>query len=439
MAFYICSNCGYGSATFLGKCPECGEWNTLKQQQGFSDDSKKKKTNPQDLNVKSFEEVIAKHDKRRHPTGIHEFDRVLGGGIPSDGVILLTGEPGIGKSTLLLQALSKQNALYISGEESAEQIKERIDRLKMPHENLMFSDTLQVESIIEGFESLKSKPNVLVVDSIQMLYSRGVESMTGSVSQLRETILQLVQFAKKNHVALILIGHITKEGDVAGPKIVEHMVDTVLSFEGDKISHFRILRATKNRFGSTDEIGIFEMKGEGLSEVTNPLAFVSPGDNDASSDNTPTTGRAVAGVIEGKRPLFFEIQSLTVHTSLPVPRRVARGVEYNKLLLLLAVMKRHMRIDTDTYDIYVNVAGGVDVKSPASDLAILASLISSIKDKPIPKSAVFVGEVGLLGEVRSAYSEDKILAESKRIGLTKYVNSKNLKKHCRNLLSLFGS
>ena len=275
MSFYICSNCGFGSATFIGKCPDCGEWNTLKQQQGFSDDPKKKKSSPQIFAVKSFGEVIAKHEKRRLPTGIHEFDRVLGGGIPSDGVILLTGEPGIGKSAILLQALANQSALYISGEESAEQIKERIDRISLPHSDLMFSDTLQVESIIEGFSKLENKPQVMVVDSIQMLYSRGVESMTGSVSQLRETILQLVQFAKKNHVALILVGHITKDGDVAGPKLVEHMVDTVLSFEGDKISHFRILRANKNRFGSTDEIGIFEMKGKGLEEVTNPLAFIS--------------------------------------------------------------------------------------------------------------------------------------------------------------------
>jgi len=431
MSFYICSNCGFGSATFIGKCPDCGEWNTLKQQQGFSDDPKKKKSSPQIFAVKSFGEVIAKHEKRRLPTGIHEFDRVLGWGIPSDGVILLTGEPGIGKSTILLQALANQSALYISGEESAEQIKERIDRISLPHSDLMFSDTLQVESIIEGFSKLENKPQVMVVDSIQMLYSRGVESMTGSVSQLRETILQLVQFAKKNHVALILVGHITKDGDVAGPTLVEHMVDTVLSFEGDKISHFRILRANKNRFGSTDEIGIFEMKGKGLEEVTNPLAFIS----DEKSSLT-SAGRAVAGVIEGKRPLFFEIQSLAVHTSLPVPRRVARGIEYNKLLLLLAVMKRHMRIDPDSYDIYVNVAGGVDVKSPAVDLAVLASLISSIKDLPVPAQSVFVGEVGLLGEVRSTFGEDKILSESKRIGLIKNFTSKI--GHCHNLLNIFG-
>lgn len=431
MSFYICSNCGYGSATFIGKCPDCGQWNTLKQQQGFSDDPKKKRASPQSFSVKSFGEVIAKHDKRRLPTGIHEFDRVLGGGIPSDGVILLTGEPGIGKSTLLLQALSNQNALYVSGEESAEQIKERIDRISLPHSNLMFSDTLQVESIIEGFDKLQNKPQVMVIDSIQMLYSRGVESMTGSVSQLRETILQLVQFAKKNHVALILVGHITKDGDVAGPKLVEHMVDTVLSFEGDKISHFRILRANKNRFGSTDEIGIFEMKGKGLEEVTNPLAFITDTESAKLS-----VGRAVAGVIEGKRPLFFEIQSLAVHTSIPVPRRVARGIEYNKLLLLLAVMKRHMRIDPDSYDVYVNVAGGVDVKSPAVDLAILASLISSIKDLPVPSRSVFVGEVGLLGEIRSTYGEEKILSESKRIGLAKNFTSKI--GHCYNLMSIFG-
>ncbi len=433
MSFFICSSCGFGSATFIGKCPDCGEWNTLKQQQGFSNDPKKQKSKQQDFIVKNFEEVIAKHEKRRLLTGIHEFDRVLGGGIPSDGVILLTGEPGIGKSTLLLQALAKQDALYISGEESAEQIKERMDRLNIKNNNLKFSDTLQVESIVEGYKKIENPPKIIVIDSIQMLYSRGIESMTGSVSQLRETILQLVQFAKKNHVALILVGHITKDGDVAGPKLVEHMVDTVLGFEGDKISHFRILRASKNRFGSTDEIGIFEMKGVGLVEVTNPLAFVSMTDSDVSKLEA-NIGKAIAGVIEGKRPLFFEIQSLAVRTSIPVPRRVCKGIDYNKLLLLLAVMKKHMRIDADMFDVYVNVAGGVDVKSPSVDLAVLASLVSSIKDIPIPHHAVFVGEVGLLGEIRPAFGEDKILSESERIGLKKSFTSKLMK--CQNLLDV---
>lgn len=429
MTFFICAKCGFGSATFMGKCPDCGEWNSLKKQAGFSDNPKGKKSQKfQPFDIKSFDEVIAHHEKRRLETSIHEFDRVLGGGIPSDGVILLTGEPGIGKSTLLLQALAKQDALYISGEESAEQIKERIDRLKMPFAKLKFSDTLHVESIVEGFKQLENPPKIIVVDSIQMLYSTTIETSSGSVSQLRETILQLVQFAKKNHVALILVGHITKDGDVAGPKLVEHMVDTVIGFEGDKISHFRILRASKNRFGSTDEIGIFEMTGDGLAQVTNPLAFVT-----TETNTTKTVGRTIAGVLEGKRPLFFEVQSLAVSTTLPVPRRVARGVEYNKVLLMLAVMKRHMRIDPDTYDIYVNVAGGVDVKSPAADLALLVSLISAIKDISIPQSSVFVGEVGLLGEIRSTYGQDRILAESKRMGLLKTFS--NDLKHVSNILN----
>ena len=420
MTFYICSNCGFGSATFLGKCPECSQWNTLKQHADPNVDPKKKRSKAQDLNVKTFGSVTAHKKMRRLPTGIHEFDRVLGGGIPSDGVILLTGEPGIGKSTILLQALAGQDALYVSGEESAEQIKERIDRLKISHDSLQFSDTLQVESIVEGWASLEHKPNILVIDSLQMIYSRTIESNSGSVSQLRETALQLVRFAKEQHVALIIVGHITKDGDVAGPKMVEHMVDTVLTFEVDKISHFRILRATKNRFGSTDEIGIFEMTGDGLSQVTDPLAFVTQ-DKDALKSTTP--GKAVAGVFEGKRPLFFEIQCLAVQSSLPIPRRVARGVDYNKLLLLLAVMKRHMKINPDTFDIYINVAGGVDIKSPSADLAVLAAIVSSIQNIPVPPFSLFIGEVGLLGEIRKTMGQEKILSEGERIGLTRAITS----------------
>lgn len=432
MAFFICSNCGFGSATFIGKCPDCGEWNTLKQARGIEEKASRKSDKTEEIRITHFSEVASnKGAMVRLPTHIHEFDRVLGNGFVPGQVVLLTGEPGIGKSTLLLQSINAMRALYISGEESAAQIKDRADRLKTTLAQCAFSDTLQIEGIISGIHAMKDKPDVVVVDSIQMLYSKIQEGTPGSLTQLRECVLQLVRLAKEGHIAMILIGHVTKDGDIAGPKIVEHMVDTVLTFEGEKVSQFRILRATKNRFGSTDEIGIFEMTGIGLQQVDNPLAFVNQGEPE---DQVP--GRAIAGVIEGMRPLFFEVQTLATKTSLPVPRRVVHGIDYNKVLLLLAVLKRHMGIATDMYDVYVNVAGGVDVKSPSADLAVVASIISSVKDIALPTDAVFVGEVGLLGEIRKVHGQERVASEALRIGLKNQYTPKSI-KNCRQLLTLF--
>lgn len=433
MSFFICSNCGYGSATLIGKCPDCGQWNTLKQARGIEEKSKRKSDKTSDFSTSKFVDItVNTQTKERLPTHIQEFDRVIGQGFVPGQVVLLTGEPGIGKSTLLLQALQKVHALYISGEESASQIKHRADRLKTNLDNCTFSDTLQIEGIIAGIEAMETKPEIVVIDSIQMLYSKLQEGTPGSVSQLRECVLQLVRLAKEKHIAMILIGHVTKDGDVAGPKIVEHMVDTVLSFEGEKVSHFRILRANKNRFGSTDEIGIFEMTSTGLAEVDNPLVFVSQGDG--KETNVP--GRSIAGVMEGKRPLFFEVQSLATKTSLPMPRRVVNGIDYNKVLLLLAVIKRHMGVHLDMYDVYVNVAGGVDIKSPAADLAVIASIISSVKDVALPGESVFIGEVGLLGEVRKVVGLEKVSAEAKRIGLSHQYTPATI-RNCKELLKLF--
>ncbi|MBP6993766.1 DNA repair protein RadA [Candidatus Woesebacteria bacterium] len=433
MSFFICSNCGYGSATFIGKCPDCNEWNTLKQARGMDEKSKRKSDKTSAFATANFADIsVNTKTKERLPTHIHEFDRVIGAGFVPGQVALLTGEPGIGKSTLLLQALQKVRALYISGEESASQIKHRAERLKVNLDTCTFSDTLQIEGIIAGIEAMDVKPEIVVIDSIQMLYSKIQEGTPGSVSQLRECALQLVRLAKEKHIAMILIGHVTKDGDVAGPKIVEHMVDTVLSFEGEKISHFRILRANKNRFGSTDEIGIFEMTSTGLAEVNNPLAFVSQGDGNEM--NVP--GRSIAGVMEGKRPLFFEVQSLASKTTLPMPRRVVNGIDYNRVLLILAVIKRHMGIHLEAYDVYVNVAGGVDIKSPAADLAVIASIISSVKDVALPVDSVFIGEVGLLGEVRKVAGLDKVSAEAKRIGLSKQFTPATT-RNCKGLLSIF--
>jgi DNA repair protein RadA/Sms len=440
MSFFICSSCGFGSASFIGKCPDCGEWNTLKRAQGMEEKTGRKSGQTDSFQSTKLSEVkVMNKTGQRHSTGIHEFDRVLGGGFVPGHVVLLTGEPGIGKSTLLLQALSKLTTLYISGEESASQIKDRADRLKVDVSKFVFSDTLQVEGIVSGISSLTMEgnassgklptqegegvmPDLIVIDSIQMIYSKLQEGTPGSVAQMRECALQLVRLAKEKHIAMIFIGHVTKDGDIAGPKIIEHMVDTVLSFEGEKVSHFRVLRANKNRFGSTDEIGIFEMSGEGLKEVTNPLAFVQEIDTKSA-----TPGRAIAGVLEGKRPIFFEIQSLASPTTLAMPRRVVNGVDYNKVQLLLAVIRKHLHIPLDGYDIYVNVIGGIKVESPAADLAIIASVVSSVKETPLPTTALFTGEVGLLGEVRKGYGLDRVVAEAKRIGLTQTYSPTNIK------------
>lgn len=434
MSFFICSECGYGSATFIGKCPDCGQWNTLKQARGVDEKQTRKSGKTETFTLTQFTQVATGEKSAvRIPTHIHEFDRVLGNGFVPGQVVLLTGEPGIGKSTLLLQSINSVRALYISGEESASQIKDRASRLKVSLVECTFSDTLQIEGIIAGIDNLKVKPEVVVIDSIQMLYSKLQDSTPGSITQLRECVLQLVRLAKEQHIAMILIGHVTKDGDIAGPKIVEHMVDSVLTFEGEKVSQFRILRATKNRFGSTDEIGIFEMTATGLVQVDNPLAFV----NQENPEDHRVPGRAIAGVMEGMRPLFFEVQTLATKTTLPVPRRVVHGIDYNKVLLLLAVLKRHMGIRTDDYDVYVNIAGGVDVKSPSVDLAVIASVVSSVKDVPLPARTVFIGEVGLLGEVRKVHGQERIASEASRIGLKEQYTPKTT-PNCKELLRLIG-
>ncbi|MFN4212380.1 MAG: DNA repair protein RadA [Microgenomates group bacterium] len=428
MAFYICSNCGYGCASWLGRCPDCGQWNTLKEQP----DSDKGKTDGKEAIKKLTVTPLIKikpQTNQRIKTGIFEFDRVLGGGLIPGEVILLTGEPGVGKSTLLLQSLQNLRSLYISGEESAEQVKNRAERLNVNVNNFLISDTLQVEGIIEGIKELTNKIDILVIDSIQTVYSKEVESPTGSISQLKESTGKLINFAKRQKLPIILVGHITKEGEIAGPKTLEHMVDCVLNFEGEKISQFRLLRATKNRFGPTDEIGIFEMKTDGLKEITNPLVFVN-------KQEKTTSGKAIVGTVEGKRPLFFEIQTLVTPTQLAFPRRVVAGLDYNKVLLLLAVTKKQLFLPIDKYDVYVNVTGGVSIKSTASDLGLIASLISSFKNIPTPANSVFIGEVSLLGEVRRVYFEEKIIKEAKRLGFKKIFSATNIGK-IKNLKNIF--
>ncbi|MBI2641893.1 DNA repair protein RadA [Candidatus Roizmanbacteria bacterium] len=415
MAFFICSNCGYGSASWLGRCPDCAQFNTFVSQPSMGPDSKGSKEGVKKMRLTPFKQIgrlkqnVPTKKQGRLKTGIFEFDRVLGGGIVPGEVILLSGEPGVGKSTLLLQSLFRLKTAYISGEEAAEQIKDRAQRLGVRLDNLFFSDDLQVEGIVEGIEDLSDTVEVVVIDSIQTIYSKSVNAPAGNISQLRECANQLTNLAKKLKIGLIIIGHITKGGEIAGPKTLEHLVDCVINFEGERVSNFRLLRASKNRFGPTDEVGIFEMTQKGLAEVTNPLVFLEQKD-------TQEVGKAVVGVVEGQRSLYFEIQTLVVPTILAFPRRVVKGLDYNKVLLLLAVIRKHLGLPLDKFDIYVNVIGGVDIRSTASDLGLVASLLSSLKNIPVPKKSLFIGEVGLLGEVRKTLFEDKIIKEARRLG-----------------------
>lgn len=428
MPYFICSNCGYGSASWLGRCPDCGQWNTLTERKDITG---LQKGEPQNFDLTPLSS-IKMSKKNRLPTGIFEFDRVLGGGFVPGEVILLTGEPGIGKSTLLLQSLQHLKTIYISGEESVEQIKERAHRLKINLKSFLFSNTLQVEGIIKGIEDFKKPIDIIVVDSIQTIYSQNIDSTPGAISQLKESTEKLIKLAKKIKIPFILIGHITKGGEIAGPKTLEHLVDCVIAFEGEKVSPFRILRAAKNRFGSTDEIGIFEMKHNGLQEVNNPTIFLE-------NESDKTSGKAIAGISEGKRSLFFEIQTLAVPTVLAVPRRVVKGVDYNKVLLLLAVTRKLLNLQLDKFDVYINVVGGVEIKSTAADLAIVASVFSSFYNILIPKKTVFCGEVGLLGEVRKVFFEEKIITDARRLKFQQIFSFNNLKtiKDLKKIISSY--
>ena len=385
MALFICSNCGYGSASWMGRCPDCQNWNTFVEQVEEKR-SKNKKADKLELTPLSDIKQVRKEKK---PTGLDEFDRVVDGGIVKGEVILLTGEPGVGKSTLLLQALKKLKTIYISGEESADQVQDRAQRLKINLRNIFYSNNLQVEAIVEAVSDRKDDIDIVVADSIQTLSSLEFNKPAGSINQLKTVTSKLTKMAKSLNIPVVIIGHITKGGAIAGPKTLEHLVDCVLVFEGEKTSNHRILRATKNRFGNIEEIGIFEMKQPGLSQVNDPAAFLESSDEQA-------IGKAIVGVSEGKRTLFFEIQALASYSNMSYPRRVVKGIHYNKLLLILAVLKKQLNIPIDRYDVYVNVVSGVSVKSTAADLGIAASLISSIRNVQIPNKTVFISEVRLL-------------------------------------------
>lgn len=412
---FVCQNCGYESIQWLGKCPSCGSWNT------FSEEFEKKTKSKSGSSKISVSEKLFNINKKvdlktfRVKTGISEFDRVLGGGLIQGSVILIAGDPGIGKSTLILQAVSKLNTkvIYVTGEESLEQISLRASRLKVQNENLFILPETNLNLILEIFE--REAPSVVVIDSIQTIYRDELDGSPGTIGQIRECTASLMEYAKKNNVAVIIIGHITKDGLIAGPKALEHIVDTVIQFSGEKNYSFRILRAIKNRFGSTNEIGIFEMQENGLKEVENPSqVFLAEREYGAS-------GSVVTSIIEGTRPLLVEVQALVTASGYGMAQRVTTGFDSRRLSILLAVIEKRLNFKLSQFNVFLNVAGGVEIDEPAADLAACIAIISSIKDIPADSLTCVVGEVGLGGEIRAVSYIEKRIQEAQKLGFKKII------------------
>ncbi|MDX9872296.1 MAG: DNA repair protein RadA [Clostridia bacterium] len=410
---YVCQNCGFETMRWLGRCPECETWNSLVEE--LEKSAKAGRKIKEDGRKPASLEHIAPLGIERIDLGLSELNRVLGGGLVPGTAVLLAGDPGIGKSTLALQAAANvaaqaKEVLYISGEESAQQIKLRADRMNLSANKVLVWSETDLEAIEEEIRSLR--PALVVVDSIQTVCTKELESAPGSVGQIREGTARLVSLAKEFHIPVIIVGHVTKEGSIAGPRVLEHMVDTVLYFEGERFYQYRILRAIKNRFGSTFEIGVFEMKNEGLAEIINPsLFFLAERPNIAP-------GSVVAACMEGSRPLLVEIQALVSQSAFGQPRRMTTGIEYNRANLILAVLEKRVGLNFSSQDVYLNIVGGVKIQEPALDLAIALSAASSLKNKPAPTGLVAMGEIGLTGEVRGVSHLSKRLQEAKKLGFT---------------------
>ncbi|NYT65791.1 DNA repair protein RadA [Alcaligenaceae bacterium] len=410
---YVCSSCAGVCPKWEGKCPHCGSWNTLQEQRESGVSTHRFAPLAGAAPVRSLAEIEAR-ELPRQPTGLPEFDRVLGGGLVTGAVVLIGGDPGIGKSTLLLQALvslsQAVDVLYVTGEESAEQVALRARRLELPTGNVDLLAEIRLESIIGVLTD--KKPAVAVIDSIQTLYSSELSAAPGSVSQVRECAAQLTRLAKQTGISIVFIGHVTKDGTLAGPRVLEHIVDTVLYFEGDTHSSFRLIRAFKNRFGAVNELGVFAMTDRGLRGVNNPSAlFLSQ-----HEQNVP--GSCVMATQEGTRPLLVEIQALVDTAHVPNPRRLSVGLEASRLAMLLAVMHRHAGVVTYDQDVFVNAVGGVKITEPAADLPVLLAIMSSLQNKPLPPGLVVFGEVGLAGEIRPAPRGQERLREAAKLGFS---------------------
>ena len=417
-SIFFCQNCGHEESKWLGQCPACGEWNTFVEERidsgvtkGTTAASRAVRDSVREAKVMPLTEVTANDDERCE-TGIRELDRVLGGGIVPGSLVLVGGDPGIGKSTLLLQVCQRmarmKKILYISGEESQAQIKLRANRMGKFTPNLLLLCETSLETIRGVIE--KERPELVIIDSIQTMYSEDVSSAPGSVSQVRESTSIFMQLAKGLCIPIFIVGHVTKEGTVAGPRVLEHMVDTVLYFEGDRHASYRILRAVKNRFGSTNEIGVFEMRQDGLAEVENPSEYMLSGKPENAS------GSVVACSMEGTRPILIEIQALVCRSNFGMPRRTAAGTDYNRVNLLMAVLEKRLGLSLGNCDAYVNIAGGIRMNEPAIDLGIVMAIMSSYRNRPIDEKTIVFGEVGLSGEVRAVSMPEQRVNEAKKLG-----------------------
>ena len=425
---FVCSECGNESSKWLGKCPACNSWNTFYEQKvvetkaGSHKDLAKSENKPQKLNSYEAKETL------RTSTGFGELDRVLGGGLVKGSLVLLGGEPGIGKSTLILQICDKVKGegkvLYVSGEESAEQIKMRADRLGINNDDILFLGETDIDVVNQAI--IEINPKLVIIDSIQTMYSEEISAAAGSVSQVREITSQVMRVCKSRAITTIIIGHVTKEGNIAGPRVLEHMVDTVLYLEGERYFSYRVLRGVKNRFGSTNEIGMFEMNEEGMCEITNPSDILI-----SEREDNPA-GSCIVSSIEGTRAILIELQALTTQSIFGFPKRTANGTDYNRLALLIAVLEKRAGIMLGSQDIYLNLVGGIRVNEPSIDLGMMMAVVSSFKNVAIPKDMVIIGEVGLTGEVRRINLIDKRLKEAEKLGFKSCIipesNKKDLKE-----------
>lgn len=419
---FVCQECGYVTTSWMGRCPECGNWNTLVEELEVTAKAGAKSylpTNNEKVKPRTIASV-AQTKVERLATGIREFDRVLGGGVVPGSLVLLGGTPGIGKSTILLDAglrFAQRNikVLYVSGEESEEQTAMRAVRLGGAHasDRLLIMTATDLDAILTQANNIK--PQLLIIDSIQTMYNPELQTAAGSVGQVRECTAKLLQFAKTSGIAVMVIGHVTKDGTIAGPRLLEHMVDVVLQFEGDRSYSFRVLRALKNRFGSTNESGIFSMEAGGLQEVTNPAGLF------LESRESAVSGSVIGACMEGNRPIMVEFQALVAKTPYGMPRRTAVGFDYNRVNMLLAILERCFGLDFGIYDAYVNVVGGMKVTEPAADLAVAAALVSSHRNRPVPQGVLVFGEVGLTGEVRRVSAPERRIIDGVNLGFTKFV------------------
>ena len=427
---FVCSNCGNESSKWFGRCPACNEWNTCYEEKINLKSSGKSASKKTATTVKLDD--VKKQDIVRTKTGFDELDRVLGGGLVKGSLTLLGGEPGIGKSTLILQICDKikgeGQVLYVSGEESAQQIKIRADRLGIKNNDIVFLGETDIDVIEDAI--LKTNPKLVIIDSIQTMYSDEITSGPGSVSQVREITARIMKMCKQEEITTIIIGHVTKDGNIAGPRVLEHMVDTVLYLEGERYFAYRILRGVKNRFGSTNEIGMFEMNDIGMCEIDNPSSVL------LSEKNENVAGSIVVASIEGTRPILVELQALTATSVFGMTRRTANGIDYNRLTLLIAVLEKRTGLPLGNQDVYLNIVGGIKINEPALDLGIILAVSSSFKNIPIPNDVIAIGEVGLTGEVRSVNQIEKRIKEAEKLGFKKCIIPESNKKLLKDTYKL---